>query len=166
MEMCILCKQNPAVGRTTRLYCEKCQEKDILVKMGALQRDTRFKEGFSVYQDECWKKEKVLKTNRELSRYLQEKCVSFSPEHFGFEELTRETIECNESIPKLIKAKVELRKRTKIELEEVNEKIKLLEKELEKTKVKKRIKEIESDLKKFKKDQKNLEEELKRLRKI
>jgi len=156
MEMCILCKKEPAVGKTTNLFCENCQKEECLAKLAAYQRDTRFKEGSSKYQDECWRKEFVLKTNVELSNYLQKKCVSFSKDHLGFKEILKEVKKLNESIPKLIHAKIELRKSTKGNLKETKEKIKSLQKLLES--LNKNFKESILELKeiKDKKDKKSL----------
>ncbi len=171
MSECIFCKQKPAVGITTQLFCGNCSKKDILAKMAALQRDTRFKEGVSEYYDECLEKENVLKTNGELSNYLQKKCVSFSPQHFGFNGLIEDVKKVNKSIPQKIEDKIELRKQTKNELIELNKEIKPLKEEIEKIKDKKgkknkeKTKEIQDDLKPLERKKKVLESELKRLEK-
>ena len=179
-EKCILCKKKSAIGMTTKLFCEDCHKKEGLVKLAAFQRDTRFKENYQNYQDECWKKEKVTKSNEELSKDLQKKCVSFSPEHSGFKEIVEEVKELNKKIPQLIKAKINLRKSTKEELKGLKEIIKenlkkiketkLLESQTKGKKAKKKIQEEIKELKlvqehlEFKK--KSLKQELETLKKI
>jgi len=171
MPKCILCKEEPATGATTTLYCKRCAGKDVLAKMAALQRDTRFKDAATEYQDECWGKEIVLKSDSELSKQLQKKCVSFSPVHIGFKEMVEEVKNFNKSIPQLIRAKIDLRKRTKIELQEIKGIIKSLKEEIEKTKEikgkkgKTKLKDFRDDLKEFEKKKKTTEEELKKLEK-
>lgn len=167
---CIFCKQNPPVGRTIHLFCERCTKRDFFEKMAALQRDTRFKEGASEYKEECQGREIVIKTDTGLSRHLQKKCVSFSPNHFGFKELVEEVNEVNRSIPELIKTKIKLRKTTQRELREIKKKIKFLKAEIEKVKNKrgkenkKKIKEFRDDLKWPEERKKGLKAELKDLR--
>ena len=169
--MCILCKEKQAVGRTTMLYCKDCAKKELFVKMAALQRDTRFKEGATKYKDECWGKEIVIKTDAELSKYLQAKCVSFSPEHYAFDEIVQEVKEINRAIPVLIKKKIEIRRMTKVEMVEINVMIRSLKQEIEKIKDKKgkkakeKFKDLRDDLKRAGTRKKANEVELKKLEK-
>ena len=132
--MCILCKEKPATGLTTTFYCETCMKEDGLVRFAALQRHTKFDETILEYQKDCWEKEKVLITSKELLKRLRKKCNSFSPEHRGFKQMIEEIKQSHASTPKLIKAKIKLRNQKKKEIIEVKNLIKLLKSDIEKIK--------------------------------
>ena len=100
--------------------------------------------------------------DKTLSKKLQKRCVSFSPEHYGFEELEQEVKEFNATIPGVIKTKIHIRKITKEELKQVTEQIQESEMRM-RIASKKEVKEIKKLLKEFGKKKKNLEEELKKL---
>jgi len=165
-QMCILCKKKEAIGKTTKFYCEDCTKEEGMMKLGALQRDSKFKEVISEYQNECWVFEIVAKNNKDLFKIVQGKCPSFTKEHIGFYELKQEIIDFNNNIPKLIKAKQRLRERTKIEIKQIQE-------ELKKTKEvlkignfnKKETKKIEKDIKNMINKIIDSEAELKKLEK-
>ena len=150
-KMCILCKKKSAVGdKNNLLFCRDCQKRDILIRMAAFQRHETIRKNISKYENECWNKEKVLKTQKEVLKNIREKCNSFNPGYMGYKEIAEEIKNISRNIPTLIKAKINLRKNKKKQLKEIRHQLKKQNHEDTRKKIRKEEKDCMNELKRLK----------------